>query len=263
MAEMQLVIKDSKNNRASGEDDIPYEFIKELIKPLLKDGKDPKQTTSYRPHNFLTACMGKLLEKMVADKLIYVLENCNLLNNSQAGFRPNRCTRPTRSSNLSKKLLINFTLSSANTRTITAFFDYEKAFNEVWRDVLFTRCWRWGFLPSSLDMSGGRKACVNGIRIAPTLHPQWSSSTRIIHFPSSVPNLHEWHRCWSQPRHRSESLRRWHCSLYERWKGERKQSHINARWNQQNPQMGRSMEVGIKEGKTKAMALASSRKDTA
>ena len=28
MAEMQLVIKDSKNNRASGEDDIPYEFIK-------------------------------------------------------------------------------------------------------------------------------------------------------------------------------------------------------------------------------------------
>ena len=78
MAEMERVIQDSKNNKASGEDDIPYEFIKHLgqkakdlllnlynrcwdgegipskwrtaiIKPLLKDGKDPKQTTSYRP----------------------------------------------------------------------------------------------------------------------------------------------------------------------------------------------------------------------
>ena len=121
---------------------------KELIKPLLKDGKDPKQTTSYRPI-FLTVCMGKLLEKMVADKLIYVLENCNLLNDSQAGFRPNRCTRPTRSSNLSKKLLINFTLSSANTRTITAFFDYEKSLQRSLERRLIHKMLEMG-LPSKL-----------------------------------------------------------------------------------------------------------------
>ena len=120
MEEMERVIKEAKNNKAAGEDDIPYEMIKNLgpkarelllhlynrcwdgegiphkwrtaiIKPLLKEGKDPKLTVSYRPIS-LTSCMGKLLEKIVADRLIHILETRNLLNDNQAGFRPNRCT---------------------------------------------------------------------------------------------------------------------------------------------------------------------------
>ena len=75
---------------AAGDDDIPYELLKHLgphakeillhmfervwqgeelplkwrtavIRPLLKDGKDPKLTVSFRPIS-LTSCLGKLLE---------------------------------------------------------------------------------------------------------------------------------------------------------------------------------------------------------
>ena len=74
--------------------------------------------------------MGKLLEKMVADRLIYVLEDRNLLNDSQAGFRPNRCTTD-QILKLIQQATDQLHSSSDNTRTITAFFDYEKAFEKV------------------------------------------------------------------------------------------------------------------------------------
>ena len=103
MEEMERVIQEAGNNKASGDDDIPYELIKHLgkkaqgmilyiftlcwdgqglpnkwltaiIKTLLKDGKDPKETSSYRPIS-LTSCLGKLLEKIVADRLTFVLES--------------------------------------------------------------------------------------------------------------------------------------------------------------------------------------------
>jgi hypothetical protein len=115
MHEMMRAINDSSANKAAGDDDIPYELIKHLgtkakqfllmlyskcwcrkgiprkwrtaiICPLLKEGKDPKDTISYRPIS-LTSCLGKILEKIIADRLIYVLENRLQLTQNQAGFR--------------------------------------------------------------------------------------------------------------------------------------------------------------------------------
>ena len=163
MEEMDRALSEAKNNKATGEDDIPYEMLKNLgekakevllwlynscwngngiptkwrtaiIKPLLKDGKDPKLTESYRPIS-LTSCVGKILEKLAADRLIYILESRNILNDNQAGFRPNRCT-----TDQVLKLVQHATdqihSSKANPRTMTTFFDYEKAFDKVWRDGL-------------------------------------------------------------------------------------------------------------------------------
>ena len=91
--ELNRVINEAGNNKAAGNDNIPYELIKNLgpkarsmilhifnkcwsgepiprqwltanIKTLLKEGKDPKDTTSYRPIS-LTSCLGKLLEKVI------------------------------------------------------------------------------------------------------------------------------------------------------------------------------------------------------
>ena len=93
MEELERVVKEA-NNKAAGEDDIPYEMVKNLgpksremllyiynrcwdsegipnkwrtaiIKPLLKEGKDPKLTVSYRPIS-LTSCLAKPLEKILA-----------------------------------------------------------------------------------------------------------------------------------------------------------------------------------------------------
>ena len=117
---MMRAIREASNGKAAGEDDIPYELVKNLgplamemllklyrkcwrgegipniwrvavIKTLLKADKDPKDPVSYRPIS-LTSCLGKILEKIVANRLIYVLENRGLLTENQAGFRPGRST---------------------------------------------------------------------------------------------------------------------------------------------------------------------------
>ena len=164
-AEVLNVIRQAKNNKAAGQDDVPYEMLKHLgpramemlvhiyqrcwrgegipkawrdalIKPLLKPGKDAKLTVSYRPIS-LTSCMGKIMEKLVANRLIYVLEARNLLNSNQAGFRPARSTTDqvwklvqNASDNMHEK---------EQKRTVVTFFDYEKAYDKVWRDGLLTK----------------------------------------------------------------------------------------------------------------------------
>ena len=164
--ELDRVLDEAKMNKAAGDDDIPYELLKNLgahakkvllhmyervwqgeelppkwrtaiIRPLLKDGKDPKLTVSFRPIS-LTSCVGKILEKMIADRLMYTLENRGLLNDNQAGFRQGRCT-----TDQVLKLVQHATDQIQNaeesSKTIAAFFDYEKAYDKVWRDGLITK----------------------------------------------------------------------------------------------------------------------------
>ena len=161
MEEMMRAILGSSYRRASGDDEIPYEFLRnlgplaqeyllhlynriwsgegvptrwrrQLIKPLLKEGKDPKQTISYRPIS-LTSCLGKILERMIADRLIYILETKNLLNDNQAGFRQGRCTTD-QILKLIQEASDGIHDRQGRTRTMVAFFDYEKAYDKVWRD---------------------------------------------------------------------------------------------------------------------------------
>jgi len=165
-AEVRKVIKQAKNNKAAGQDDVPYEMLKHLgpkamgmlvhiyqrcwngegipnawrkalIKPLLKPGKDAKMTVSYRPIS-LTSCMGKILEKLVANRLIYVLEERNLLNSNQAGFRPARSTTD-QVWKLVQEASDNIQEDKDRKRTVTTFFDYEKAYDKVWRDGLLAK----------------------------------------------------------------------------------------------------------------------------
>ena len=115
-------------------EEIPNKWRTAIIKTLLKEGKDPKDTTSYRPIS-LTSCLGKLLEKIVADRLTQILESRGLISDSQAGFRQNRCTTDQ---------ILKMTQSAADqmhrpkgeNATVVTFFDYAKAFDKVWRDGL-------------------------------------------------------------------------------------------------------------------------------
>ena len=112
--EMLRAISNTKFNKAAGEDEIPYEFIRnlgpkaqeyllhlyqriwegegiptrwrrQLIKPFVKEGKDPKATVSYRPIS-LTACLGKIMESRQID---FHLRN-ETTPQRQSGWLPSR-----------------------------------------------------------------------------------------------------------------------------------------------------------------------------
>ena len=79
--------------------------------------------------------MGKLLEKIIADRLIFILEDRNLINDNQAGFRPNRCTTD-QVLKLVQQASDQLHNKGGDTRLMATFFDYEKAYDKVWRDGL-------------------------------------------------------------------------------------------------------------------------------
>ena len=56
------------------------------IIPILKRNKEPDSVTSYRPIS-LTSVLGKLLERLISNRLTHFLETKNLLSNTQSGFR--------------------------------------------------------------------------------------------------------------------------------------------------------------------------------
>ena len=164
MEELERVIKESDDGKAPGKDNIPYEMIKRLgpkakqlilhlynkcwsgneqisqmwrtatIKPQYKEGKDPKKPESYRPIS-LTPCLGKLAEKMVANRLSHYLESNNLLNENQAGFRQGRNTTD-QVLNITQMATDQIHRRKSPSMTLLTFFDYEKVYDKVWREGL-------------------------------------------------------------------------------------------------------------------------------
>ena len=67
----------------------PEDWHKKVIIPIPKPGKDKTEATNYRPIA-LTSCICKTMERMINDRLVWVLsESNNLISGNQAGFRKN------------------------------------------------------------------------------------------------------------------------------------------------------------------------------
>ena len=113
---------------------MPQQWRTAVIKPLLKDGKDPKSPGSFRPIA-LTSCLGKLLEKIVADRLTSYLECNNLINPNQAGFRKERCTTD-QVLKLVQMASDKMHENKDGTTTLVTFFDFSRAYDKVWREGL-------------------------------------------------------------------------------------------------------------------------------
>ena len=69
----------------------PKTWAHSLIIPILKPGKDPTQTSSYRPIRLLS-CPGKVHEKLVHSRLSWWVETNDVLPPWQYAFRPRRGT---------------------------------------------------------------------------------------------------------------------------------------------------------------------------
>jgi hypothetical protein len=72
----------------------------------MKPGKNPTIAESYRPIS-LTTCLCKVLERIVNKRLVYILEERNLLPSQQYGFRKNKSTTENNIAEAIKKKTIN------------------------------------------------------------------------------------------------------------------------------------------------------------
>jgi len=159
---------DQSKDTASGPDNIHYQLIKNLpllskqillqsfnnmwdsdnfpstwrqatILPIPKPGKTHTDPSNYRPIS-LTSCLCKTFERMINNRLIWILESKNILNNVQCGFRKNRSTTDhliRLESYIRKEMLKNH-------HVVAVFFDLEKAYDTVWKHGILTDLYRMG-----------------------------------------------------------------------------------------------------------------------
>ena len=112
----------------------PDDWKISLIVPILKPGKLPADSKSYRPIA-LTSCLCKLLEKILNLRLCRYLESYNLLHPWQSGFRKRRCTF-----DCLVRLENNIRLTFLrNEFLFGVFIDIEKAYDMVWHHGLLRK----------------------------------------------------------------------------------------------------------------------------
>jgi len=112
---------------------VPQSWRTADIRPVLKKGKDPSKIVSHRPIS-LTSCLGKVLERVITNRLVYHLEANNILAPEQAGFRSSRCTED---QVIRLTQHVNDALQHRpSNRTLLTLLDLSKAYDTVWRDGL-------------------------------------------------------------------------------------------------------------------------------
>jgi ribonuclease HI len=148
---------DGSHNTSPGYDEISYEMLKQLppvgwellldifnhiwqsgkfpsswhqaiVIPLPKPGKDTSDPNSYRPIA-LTSCICKTMERMVNSRLVYYLEQNNIITEFQSGFRKQRST-------MDQLIRLDTWVREglANGQHVVAiFFDLEKAYDTTWK----------------------------------------------------------------------------------------------------------------------------------
>ncbi|CAF1052272.1 unnamed protein product [Adineta ricciae] len=113
---------------------IPDAWKQANIILLLKPNKDKQQPSSYRPISLLS-CLGKLLEKIVKQRLMSELNQRNILPEHQAGFRPGKST-VYNIVRLQRYAENQLTAESRRRHSAVVLFDIKAAFDSVWHDGL-------------------------------------------------------------------------------------------------------------------------------
>ena len=114
---------------------IPNEWNKGIIIPIHKKG-DKRDLNNYRGIT-LNSCVSKIYNRLITKSISSFLEDNNLLNEIQGGFRTDhRCEDHI----FTLKSIITCRRSE-NKQTHLAFLDFKKAFDSVWREGLLNAVW--------------------------------------------------------------------------------------------------------------------------
>ena len=162
MDELTHAIGQMKTKGAYGPDDIPPTFLKALgpaaltemlaifnaafelgvcpqiwrqaiIIPLLKAGKAASELASYRPIS-LTSCICKTFERILSERLFYIVESRNLISPYQAGYRKMRGCED-QIARIIQGIEDGFEQDPFH-RSVLVLLDFSKAFDQVWREKL-------------------------------------------------------------------------------------------------------------------------------
>ena len=118
----------------------PSKWHEAIIIPILKPGKDSLESDSYRPIA-LTNCLCKILERLVNNRLLYVLEKQRLICKFQSGFRKKRCTYD----NLTRLESDIKSAFTTQTSILSVFLDLQKAYDMAWRRGILEKLYELGF----------------------------------------------------------------------------------------------------------------------
>ena len=114
--------------------------------PLFKKGNDREVCSSYRPILLLPA-LGKLLEKVIASRVVKFFDAYNLFSPHQFGFRAKfSCEYAV--TDIYEKLLSNL---DKGLSTCAVFLDLAKAFDSVSHDILLRKLEKYGIRGNVLE----------------------------------------------------------------------------------------------------------------
>lgn len=126
-------------------DVFPRRWSEVIIIPILKPNKIKSNPDSYRPIS-LTCAMCKVLEKIINNRLVWTLEQQNLLAPEQSGFR--KC-RSTVDNLIDLESEIHESLANKQ-ECIAIFFDISRAYDTAWRYNILNTLSRWNIRGNSL-----------------------------------------------------------------------------------------------------------------
>ena len=121
---------------------IPQNFKTALIIPIKKPKKNDDNVESFRPISLLP-CLSKLLEKIIAKRIMWFLNITNAISSNQTGFKPGSSTID---SLLFIDHLICKALSTKNHISILSI-DFEKAFDKIGPHVILDKLREWKIGP--------------------------------------------------------------------------------------------------------------------
>ena len=113
---------------------IPNTWKKANIILLLKPKKEKVHPSSYRPISLLS-CLGKLLEKIIKQRLMAEVDRRNILPEHQAGFRSRKSTIYN-IIRLERYAHSQIHQTTRKRHAAVIFFDIKAAFDSVWHDGL-------------------------------------------------------------------------------------------------------------------------------